>query len=224
MAIMFYDGPTSEATALSNFTTTMTPAISNFETRPSMYNWTLTADPGRLALRGLRSRFNVVTIRADEHAMNSLHEAYFALLKDYVADAANLTASLTFVPVGLGFTKASAQAPGGDPMALDSAEAPYLFVEESLLWADAADDDKITAFLEAFNANATARLNDMPGVRKDFLYLNYADSTQPAFEGYPTKNWDKLKAIREKYDPAGVFTELMSGGWKVAKAHYGLPA
>ena len=48
---------------------------------------------------------------------------------------------------------------------------------------------------------------------RDYIYLNDAIKGQPVFEGYVKENVDSLKGIREKYDPEGVITELMLGGF-----------
>ena len=42
-----------------------------------------------------------------------------------------------------------------------------------------------------------------------YLYLNDADLDQPVFEGYPVENVVRLQAIRDRYDPGMVFTNLM---------------
>ncbi|KAI4600805.1 hypothetical protein KJ359_012967 [Pestalotiopsis sp. 9143b] len=213
-AIMFYNGADTSPAALVNFTVAMQPVDSTFEVRPSMYNWTLAADPDREALRGLHARFQVITIVADRAALQVLHDTYLDMLESTLADVANLVAALVFVPISEKFLTAST-VNGGDPMAVDAAAAPYLFVEQTFLWSDASDDAKIDSFLEAYNANVTAQLSAMDNVLSPYLYLNYADSTQDVFQGYSPDNVLRLQSIRDKYDPNMVFTNQMPGGWKV---------
>ncbi|KAK6217597.1 hypothetical protein LQW54_003319 [Pestalotiopsis sp. IQ-011] len=213
---MFYDGADTSPAALVNFTDAMQPVDSTFEVRPSMYNWTLAADPDREALRGLHARFQVITIVADRAALQVLHDTYLDMLSSMLADVADLVAALVFVPISEKFLTASA-VNSGDPMDVDTAAAPYLFVEQTSLWSDGGDGAKIDSFLEAYNANVTARLSAVDNVLLPYLYLNYADSTQDVFRGYPRDNVLRLQSIRDKYDPNKVFTNQMPGGWKVKK-------
>ncbi|ETS78416.1 hypothetical protein PFICI_10478 [Pestalotiopsis fici W106-1] len=213
-AIMFYDGANTSPAALLNFTDVMQPVNSTFEVRPSMYNWTQAADPGREALRGLRARFQVITITADRAAVQVLHDTFLEMLESTLANVENLVAALVFVPITEKFLTAST-INGGDPMDVDTASAPYLFVEQTFLWSNASDSAKIDSFLETYNANVTAQLSVMDNVLSPYLYLNYADSTQDVFKGYPQDNVLKLQSIRNKYDPNMTFTNQMPGGWKI---------
>lgn len=76
-------------------------------------------------------------------------------------------------------------------------------------------------FMKKLNADVSANLSTLHNVMSPFLYLNYANQEQHVFEGYPEANVKKMQSIRDKYDPNMVFTELISGGWKVAKAFTG---
>jgi hypothetical protein len=100
-------------------------------------------------------------------------------------------------------------------MAVDPSQAPYIQAEQTLLWSNSADDEKIVQFLSNFNANITDQLSGLDNVLSSYLYLNYADDTQAVFAGYPAANTDRLKEIRASYDPEMTFTDLMPGGWKV---------
>lgn len=50
----------------------------------------------------------------------------------------------------------------------------------------------------------------------DWLYLNYADASQSALEGYGPENVRKIREVAAKYDPEGVFQRLCPGGFKVS--------
>ncbi|KAL8742605.1 MAG: hypothetical protein Q9184_008226 [Pyrenodesmia sp. 2 TL-2023] len=51
----------------------------------------------------------------------------------------------------------------------------------------------------------------------DFLYLNYADISQPVLQSWGESNVDKLRAASKKYDRKGVFQTLVPGGFKIPK-------
>lgn len=103
-------------------------------------------------------------------------------------------------------------------MGIDADRAPYVWVSVTLVFADEAD----TGVVEALESELAAAIDDaLDGLERDvvkspYLYLNDAEEWQPVFEGY--RNVKRLKAIREKYDEAGIYTYQMPGGWKVAAA------
>lgn len=52
----------------------------------------------------------------------------------------------------------------------------------------------------------------------EFIYLNYAHSTQNPLAGYGAENLQKLKRTSEKYDPKGIFQTAAPGGFKIVNA------
>ncbi|KAK1690426.1 hypothetical protein BDP55DRAFT_628098 [Colletotrichum godetiae] len=53
------------------------------------------------------------------------------------------------------------------------------------------------------------------GLASDFIYMGDASETQNPWLGIPFKNVEKLRQIRAKYDPEGVFAILNWGGYKL---------
>jgi hypothetical protein len=47
--------------------------------------------------------------------------------------------------------------------------------------------------------------------------LDYADITQDPLASYGAENVKKMKAAAKKYDPQGVFQNLVPGGFKISK-------
>ncbi|VUC23422.1 unnamed protein product [Clonostachys rosea] len=217
-AILFYNGDSATPPSLSNFTDTdtMEQTNSTFRVRPSMYDWTQEADGDRDNLRGLRARFHVVSIKADRQALQILHDVFLAMIRELSSDVGSLVASLALVPIAERFLTIS-EKNGGDPMAVDASQAPYIQAEAALLWPSPEDDETIVNFLSAFDSNVTDQLRGLGNVLSSYLYLNYADDTQPVFEGYPEKNVKNLRKVRDSYDPTMIFTKLMAGGWKLAE-------
>jgi len=54
------------------------------------------------------------------------------------------------------------------------------------------------------------------GTAVDYLYLNYADKDQDPLSGYGQEKVEFMKAVAEKYDPEGVYQNLMPGGFKIS--------
>lgn len=215
-AILFYNGDSATPSSLSNFTDedTMKQTNSTFHVRPSMYDWTQEADGDRGDLRGLRARFHVVPIKADRQALQILHDVFLDKISEVSSDANTIVMSLALVPITEEFLVASTKN-GGDPMAVDSSQAPYIQAEVAMLWSSSDDDQEIDKFLDDFNAEVTNQLQELDNVLASYIYLNYADETQAVFKGYPKENVERLRKIRQQFDPELAFTNLMPGGWKI---------
>lgn len=218
--MLFYNGNDTAPPALANFTgpdAILAPASGGLQYR-SMAAWANETDSGFGRVHGMNFRFHVVSIVADKAAMGIIHDTYIALAKERLADVANVLTTLAMMPVSESYITANrGPSPRGDPMGIDAGKAPYVWVEESIMWQDAADKPVIDAFLDEVNAAIDEALAPL-GVASPYLYLNDADQDQPVFEGYAPENVARLKRIRFKYDPRGVYTYQMAGGFKVAHA------
>lgn len=184
----------------------------------SMANWVAETDAYFEQGAGRLGRNFVVSLVADREAMALVYDTALGLAPQRLAAVSGGGVTLAMQPVprsvivgGRGLD------PAGDPMGIDASRAPYVWVEVTLVFADGAD----TAVVEAFQAELAAAIDEaLDGLGRDvkspYLYLNDAEIWQPVFEGY--RNLKRLKAIREKYDEAGIYTYQMPGAWKVAAA------
>jgi hypothetical protein len=69
-------------------------------------------------------------------------------------------------------------------------------------------------------ANLIMRIRDYAqsiGADNPYLYLNYADKKQNPLASYGAANVEKMKAAAMKYDPHGIFQNMMPGGFKISK-------
>lgn len=91
-------------------------------------------------------------------------------------------------------------------------------VEEAITWGEEKDDAAIEAFVVEVNAEITKNLVVINATAA-YIYLNDADEGQDAelWKGYPAANVLRSKEVRDKYDPDMVFTNLMPGGYNVAR-------
>lgn len=53
------------------------------------------------------------------------------------------------------------------------------------------------------------------GVFDRYKYLNYALNGQNPIDGYGPSNKAKLQAVSKKYDPIGIFQDVVPGGFKL---------
>ncbi|KAF8866364.1 FAD-binding domain-containing protein [Acephala macrosclerotiorum] len=153
--------------------------------------------------------------QASIEAMNIVHDTFFdAVVKYDLGSLEGFFAGLAWNSITTKFIETSSAGigcPQGVP------EEPVFWVEETLTWGSAEDTPLIDEFIATMNANITAQLEAI-NATSAYIYLNNADKIQNVFAGYPAANVERMKAIRDVYDPDLVFTNLMPGGFKVAKA------
>jgi len=81
----------------------------------------------------------------------------------------------------------------------------------SLIWSDAADDDKMSAFsdkvIQEIRSVAVSENANHP-----YIYINYAKYDQDPFTSYGEQNRKRLTEIQSSVDPTGIFTS--HGLWR----------
>jgi hypothetical protein len=159
---------------------------------------------------GFRQKFRVVSTKATAEAMGIVHDTYFGSLRS--SNIANripeFFSGLAFNAITRTMAEASAGAPQNIPL------EPAFWVEESVSWASASDDAEIEEWIRNVNVEIESKLVAANATSR-YIYLNDADKGQEIFGGYGGENLERLKEVREKYDPSRVFTDLMPGGFKV---------
>lgn len=219
-ASLFYNGSVAPASGVfsSFYNNSILPSVNKSSNLQPLsfarYSQTFRPafQPGGLGY-GLRQKFRVVSIKADREAMDIVHDAWLDAMKTSgIADRVpGFFSGLAYNCLTKTFTSQSQNMPQNvKPVA-------QLWVEESISWSNAEDDAEIEALVADFNAKIETQL-EAKDLAVAYIYLNEADKGQKAFESYGVENVLKLKAIRAKYDPKKVFTDLMPGGFKVDKA------
>jgi FAD/FMN-containing dehydrogenase len=106
---------------------------------------------------------------------------------------------------------------GGNCLPLIEDDAPYLNVLAPSAWLNEKDNDLVLELVGKIFDTAVEE-GKRRGLHRDFIYMNYASATQDAVKGYGKENYDRLKAVAEKYDPDEVFQKLMPGYFKFGGA------
>ncbi|KAJ9143018.1 FAD-binding domain-containing protein [Pleurostoma richardsiae] len=81
-------------------------------------------------------------------------------------------------------------------------------------WANEVDDLRMTNWARSF-ADYWHEENKAKDLASEFLYMGDAGEFQDPFVGMPLENVQRMRAIRQAYDPAGVFSRLNWGGFKL---------
>lgn len=102
-------------------------------------------------------------------------------------------------------------------LGLDDRTDSLVIVELFASWENAADDALVKhtlhELLEAIN-NVAKEL----GAFDPYIFANYAYKDQDVMGSYGAESLKKLKQVREKVDPKGIFTKLVPGGYKILAA------
>lgn len=161
---------------------------------------------------GLRQNFRVVSIKATAETLKIVHDTYFDSLRTLgLADRVpKFFTGLAFNVVNRNMAEKSAGLPQNVPL------EPAFWVEESVSWDSSGEfDQEVEDWIKSVNEDIEAKLVTIDGLNR-YLYLNDADKDQKVFESYGIESVERLKEVRDKYDPSRVFTDLMTGGWKIA--------
>ncbi|KAM5341959.1 hypothetical protein ACJ41O_014990 [Fusarium nematophilum] len=218
-AFIFHSDGESDGTStpgLQNFTAPVLSPVSGNLTKTTMGKWAnmfpYSSD------RGNRKIFHFFSISAHPRAMEICLETYFRNVK-HLADREGFFTAFSIMPITNRVITKSAEN-GGNPVGLDADSAPALWLVESPSWAKGADDAEVLKAHDDANAAIDEALAAEGFQRLRFIYLSDASKSQleDIFPSYGQENVQRLKDIRKRYDPASVYTKLLVGGAKVARA------
>lgn len=209
---LFYDGATCTQPAFANFSTI--PAIANSYGPTTLATYVEGTDA--LIADGTRQEFQVVSSLANAAALSIVHDTFVEMVTASIWNVAGLQASVAFQPVTKNFIQQGINK-GGNPQGVDISKAPYFWMVENFSWTNPSDDAKIMAFATQVTSVIEQKLK-AAGQQATYHYMNDAGLGQQIFQNYGSGNLAKLQAIRAKYDPKKIYTNLMPGGWKVDSA------
>lgn len=81
-------------------------------------------------------------------------------------------------------------------------------------WDNAEDDLRVEAWVRQLVEHLHG-INKSNGLARDFIYMGDGGDWQDPFAGFPGENVQRMREIRERYDPLGTFTRLNWGGFKL---------
>jgi len=82
-------------------------------------------------------------------------------------------------------------------------------------WKDAADDEVVEAAISEWTSWGLETAEER-GLLQDWLYMNYCDGSQDVYGlGTTEEDLQKMRDIRDKYDPQSIYKNLWKGGHKL---------
>ena len=144
-------------------------------------------------------------------------ELHNALVKDLLESipAGDLVTQSLFQPIPKLFADIGV-ANGGNVLGLDKAEG------NSLLWLCAAscrtpeEEAIVYRKCRAMAADLKQYAESISAI-VPWIYVNYADPSQDALSSYGVENVEYMWQVAQRYDPDGVFQNLVTGSFRLPK-------
>ncbi|RFU31559.1 hypothetical protein B7463_g4772, partial [Scytalidium lignicola] len=198
---------------------TVQPAVfSNFSAIPnqfSSYNvtslayWSSTIDTPYQQARWV---FGMHSMVADNSSMQEMYNIFAAACPE-MDSIDGFTITLTYQPLPKSAFAVAATNGIGNTWGLDDTKN-YVFWLLSVGWANQSDDNTVMSWGKSLREKMHSS-NIAKGTAESFMYMNDSADDQDAIGSYPKASISKLQSIRRKYDPTLVFTNLVTGGFKV---------
>ncbi|KAF1940626.1 FAD-binding domain-containing protein [Clathrospora elynae] len=160
--------------------------------------------------------FGTLTFANDLRVMTKAHEIYMDVVSNLkVKGKGDWQIYVLYQPLPPAYWRQSV-AKGGNSLGLEHFGDQVLCLYQPYISWQGAEQD---ALFEGAGADLVNRIRgyaESIGADNPYLYLNYADKTQDPLAGYGAESVKRMKAAAEKYDPVGVFQNLVPGGFKIS--------
>ncbi|KAM0460965.1 hypothetical protein ACHAO4_001761 [Trichoderma viride] len=128
-----------------------------------------------------------------------------------VEDVANIIWSISLEPLPTIFYK---RAGTTNSLGLSDRNKPLVITLLTAMWTDEADDTKVEKTARKMLVDIETKAKEL-GEYDPFVYANYAAPWQDPIASYGKENIERLKKVRERVDPRGVFTHRVTGAFKL---------
>ncbi|KAJ5834223.1 hypothetical protein N7447_000249 [Penicillium robsamsonii] len=200
------EGVSNPPSQFANFT--QIPATQRINNVTTMKTWAETLDSPK---QMMRVQFSHKTMKPDAKALYSIYKAWKAAV-DKIADVQGLYP--TFVTNVISPTSIRVAKTNGIGNVWGFEEEPLIIWQFSTGWALAQDDIRMEAWSRQLVEHLHG-INKELGLASEFIYMGDAGEWQDPYAGFPSENVARMRKIRSSYDPAGVFSTLSWGGFKL---------
>ncbi|KAK5997685.1 FAD-dependent monooxygenase sdcF [Cladobotryum mycophilum] len=169
----------------------------------------------KFTVAGFREVTATLTTYNDYTTLREIWEASDAIY-NALPQKDNIDWMISFIPQPK-IQQAYAYKHGGNSLGLENVQKDQVVFWMLTRWTDPSLDTIITEARDKFVDVATA-IAKKHNTYHPWLYINYATPKQDPLCGYGTKNVAFLKQTAKKYDPNGVFQNLLPGGFKLKNA------
>ncbi|KAK8030083.1 oxidoreductase FAD-binding protein [Apiospora rasikravindrae] len=171
----------------------------------------IAADTGAMVPKGARSLYRTLTLVSTEAVLRVAHDVWSDAVRA-ITHVPGITWVLSFDPLPPAFYARHAES---NALGLTGRDGAALLVALlDVRWSNAADDELVASTAKSTMDNI-GRAARALGAYDPFIYLNYAMPDQDPIATYGKKNVERLRAVRGRVDPVGMFTKQVPGGHKL---------
>ncbi|KAK8079211.1 hypothetical protein PG994_003018 [Apiospora phragmitis] len=189
--------------------------IPSLQSSASLKNMSaVAADTGAMVPKGARSLYRTHTLVSTEAVLHAVYEVWQDAARA-ITHVPGITWVLSFDPLPPAFYARHADA---NALGLTGRNGAALLVALlDVRWSNAADDELVHSTAKTLLDNVEKKARSL-GAYDPFIYLNYAGPEQRPIATYGEENLQRLKAVRDRVDPIGMFTKQVPGGYKLPPA------
>ncbi|KAJ5797903.1 uncharacterized protein N7503_007199 [Penicillium pulvis] len=158
-----------------------------------------------------RVQFSHKSMKPDAKVLYSIYKAWKAAV-DTISDVKGLYPTFVINYVSPSSARVAKTNGVGNVWGLE--EEPLIIWQFSTGWDLAQDDIRVEAWSRQL-AEHLHSINKQLGIASEFVYMGDAGEWQDPYAGFPVENVARMRKIRSTYDPAGVFSTLSWGGFKL---------
>ncbi|KAK3215622.1 hypothetical protein GRF29_8g598138 [Pseudopithomyces chartarum] len=163
-----------------------------------------------------RVQFRTVSFKIDLATLQETARLYKILITEIQAKASGDYRISCLSQVWSTSYTANSTAKGGNVLGTERYKENFIMYQSYLLWSE-PKDDKLFMDLGLMLTNGIEKFAKSKGTLIDYLYLNYSDKDQDPLTGYGPENVKFMKKVATKYDPLGIYQNLLPGGFKISK-------
>ncbi|KAH8768287.1 hypothetical protein F5883DRAFT_494823 [Diaporthe sp. PMI_573] len=172
---------------------------------------TLSTETAAMVPKGARSLFRTLTLISTEAVLQAVYGVFNDAVRS-IKDVPEFTWSISFDPIPPSFYARHA---ASNALGLtDRNGAALLVLLLDARWNDAAYDKTVESAAKLLFENIAKEAQAL-GAHDPYIYLNYAEPDQDPISSYGAENVRRLRAVRSRVDPGGLFTMQVPGGHKV---------
>ena len=209
-SILFHNGPDPDPESLKGLASI--PAVENTAKVQDFSDFQ--DETVSFGTRSYRQTFYTTSFTGSVESIRLINQTITQAALDRFADIKDSYISLIHQPVSKSWLEA-AQKAGGDAIALDPSRGNFIIFDLNIHWSEPEDDALAYQFSQDMLMKLDAAAQEK-NLSYPFLFMNDAGPGERVIQSYGYgASLEKLKQIRRKYDPLGIFQALCGGGFKV---------
>ncbi|KAI0433005.1 hypothetical protein F5Y09DRAFT_300021 [Xylaria sp. FL1042] len=202
------EGIESPPSSFQNFSAIPSVLTQNAVMRPIEWHSSLDSP-----FQMFRVQFAHKTMKPDRDQMLRIYQLWKQSVEEGLNDVEGLIPTLVFNLLPASALSVAKNNGIGNVWGLDDDQSLIIW-QFSTGWDKEASDLRMTNWAKNLLDFVHAE-NQAKGLASEFLYMGDSGEFQNPFLGYPAENVERLRAVRNQYDPLGMFSVFNWGGFKL---------